>query len=58
MNARFMNLLVKRFVITDDDEGVHEPDFPQNFESVERMLETLREKNPGTNYMLYALVDA
>lgn len=58
MNAKFMNLLVKQFVIADDDEGVHEPDFPQSFESAEQMLEKLRDENPGTNYVLYALVDA
>ncbi len=58
MAYQLLTVPVVRFIICDDDEGMHEPDNPVSFESADEMLRNLREQNPEVNYTMIAEIDA
>lgn len=56
--SRFETVLVERFFIGDDDEGIHEADNPQSFDDTAALLERLRAENPTVKYAMCAIIDA
>lgn len=56
--SRFETVLVERYFIGDDDEGIHEADNPASFDDTDALLEKLRSENPTVNYTMCAAIDA
>jgi hypothetical protein len=55
--SEWHTVLVSRFFVCDDDEGVHEADNPLSFEQTDALLTKLRDENPTVNYSLVAELD-
>lgn len=58
MRSQYMNIPVTQFLISGDDETVHEADDPASFEQTDDLLNRLREENPNVTYSLLAEIDA
>lgn len=56
--SEFHTVLVSRYFVCDDDEGVHEPDNPLSFDEADALLNRLRDANPTVGYTLVAELDA
>lgn len=56
--SRWYTLQVGQFSISDENEGYHQADNPNNFEDTVTLLEKLRAEQPGVSFTIFAEIDA
>lgn len=57
-SSAWETVLVSRYGISDEDEGLHEADNPRSFDETSALLEKLRAENPDLGFTMFALIDA